>query len=107
MTTPYEKERKMHMRYAIRILLEEHSEWSTNMIYRRMKEMYGNECYTRSKVYKWADRFRTGTTSMKDQSHDPHHLPTAVTYENILKAENLIKEDKHISVFPLIFKQGI
>lgn len=106
MGTPFEKARKQEMRAAIKTLMEEHPEWSINFIAKTLKDLHGDRAYSRGKVYKWAKRFKSGYLSTDDESHNPRHERTATDPAHIERAEEIIRDNKHITVRPITFTWG-
>ncbi|KAJ8961923.1 hypothetical protein NQ318_021542 [Aromia moschata] len=65
--------------------------------YAMLKEVYGNECLSRTQVYEWFKRFKEGRETMEDDSH-PGRPSTSKGDENIGKIGKLIREDCRLSI---------
>ncbi|EFN78791.1 Putative uncharacterized protein FLJ37770, partial [Harpegnathos saltator] len=63
---------------------------SATVTYLLLKEVYGNECLSRARVFEWFKRFQDGREDVEDDSR-PGRLYTSKTDENIKKIGNLIR----------------
>ena len=66
-------------------------------IHRRMRIQYGDRCMSRTRVYEWTEKFKNGITSVED-SPRPGPTFTAVTEDNIAAVENVIQENRRVTV---------
>ena len=66
-------------------------------IHRRMSIQYGDRCMSRTQVYKWTENFKNGVTTVED-SPRPGPAFTAVTEDNIAAVENVVWENRHVTV---------
>ena len=66
-------------------------------IHRRMRIQYGDRCMSSTTVYEWTEKFKNGVTSMEDS---PRLGPafTAVTEDNIAAVENVIRENRRVTL---------
>ncbi|KAJ8936018.1 hypothetical protein NQ318_013118 [Aromia moschata] len=71
-----------------------------------LKEVYGNECSSRTQVYKWFKLFKEERETTEE---DPHPGPpsTSKKEENIEEISKLIREDRRLSIRGLAEKTGI
>ncbi|KAJ8943044.1 hypothetical protein NQ318_022588 [Aromia moschata] len=70
--------------------------------YAMLKEVYGNECLSRTQVFEWFKRFKEG---VRDPA--PRTITTLKTDENIEKFGKLIREDRRLSIRGLAEITGI
>ena len=66
-------------------------------IHRRMRIQYGDRCMSCTQVYEWTEKFKNGVTSVED-SPRPGPAFTAVTEDNIAAVENVIQENRRVTV---------
>ena len=71
-----------------------------------MKEVYGNECLSRSRVFEWFKRFQEGQEDVQDDSR-PDRSSTSKTDGNIEKIGNLIRSDRRLSIRAIAETVGI
>ena len=62
-----------------------------------MRIQYGDRCMSRTQVYEWTQKFKNGVTSVED-SPRPGPTFTAVTEDNIAAVENVIRENRRVTV---------
>ena len=62
-----------------------------------MRIQYGDSCMSSTKVYEWTEKFKNGVTSVQDPPY-PGPAFTAVTEDNIAAVENVIQENRHVTV---------
>jgi len=62
-----------------------------------MRIQYGDRCMSRTQVYEWTEKFKNGVTSVED-SPRPGPAFTAVMEYNIAAVENVIRENRCITV---------
>lgn len=65
--------------------------------YNLLKEVYGNECLSRARVFEWFKRFQDGREDVQDDSR-PGRPSTSKTDDNIEKIGNLIRSDRRLSI---------
>ena len=64
-------------------------------IHRRISIQYGDRCMSHTQVYEWTEKF--GVTSVED-SPRPGPAFTAVTEDNIAAVENVVWENRGVTV---------
>jgi histone-lysine N-methyltransferase SETMAR len=69
-------------------------------------QAYGDNAMRRAAVFKWWKRFRDGEMNVKDEPRSGRPS-TAVTEANVEKAEELLKEDRRLSLRDLSFSLGV
>ncbi|KAJ8935777.1 hypothetical protein NQ318_017670 [Aromia moschata] len=74
--------------------------------YAMLKEVYGNECLSRTQVFERFKRFKEGRETTEDDPH-PGRLSTSKTDENIETFGKLIREDRRLSIRRLAKITGI
>ncbi|KAJ8963444.1 hypothetical protein NQ318_018924 [Aromia moschata] len=74
--------------------------------YAMLREVYGNECLSRTQVFEWFKRFKEGRETTEDDSR-PGQPSTSKTNENIEKIGKLIREDRGLSIRGLAEITGI
>ena len=74
--------------------------------YNLLKEVYGNECLSRSRVFEWLKRFQKGQEDVQDDSR-PGRSSTSKTDGNIEKIGNLIRSDRRLSIRAIAETVGI
>jgi transposase len=60
-------------------------------------EVYGDAVITRKTVYKWSERFRSGSESIDDEER-PGRPSTSCTDENISKVNEMIRSNRRITI---------
>jgi transposase len=86
---------KEEMQKVIRFLLAEVVK--PVEIIRRMQAQYGDNCLSRSKIYKWIDHFKKGRTSVCDEERSGR--PSKSRSENNIQAvERMVQENRRITV---------
>ncbi|GBM92856.1 hypothetical protein AVEN_246783-1 [Araneus ventricosus] len=67
-----------------------------SQIYRRMKEVYGEQCLARCTIFQWCQRCEAGRVSIKDlpRSGQAHVVTNSVT---ISAVEELIRQNRRIT----------
>ena len=58
---------------------------------------YGDRCMSGTQVYEWTEKFKNGVTSVED-SPRPGPAFTLVTEDNIAAVENVIRENRRVTV---------
>jgi len=61
---------------------------------RRTRIQYGDRCMSRTQVYEWTEKFKNGVTNVED----PPRPGPAFTEDNIAAVENVIRENRHVTV---------
>lgn len=74
--------------------------------YLLLKEVYGNECLSRARVFEWFKRFQDGREDVEDDAR-PGRPSTSKTDENIEKIGNLIRSDRRLTVRAIAETVGI
>jgi transposase len=60
-------------------------------------EVYGDADITRKTVYKWSERFHSGSESIDDEER-PGHPSTSCTDENISKVNEMIRSNRRLTI---------
>jgi transposase len=60
-------------------------------------EVYGDAAVTRKTVYKWSERFRSGSESIDDEDR-PGRPSTLCTEENISKVNEMILSNRRLTI---------
>ena len=63
------------------------------VIHRRMRVQYGHRCMSSTKVYEWNEKFKNGITTVEVSS-----LPGQAVTEDITAVENVIRENRRVTV---------
>ena len=66
-------------------------------IHRRMRIQYGDRCISRTQVYESTEKFKNDVSSV-DDSPRPGRAITAVTEDNVTAVENVIRENRRVTV---------
>ena len=66
-------------------------------IHRRTRIQYGDRCMSRTQVYEWTEKFKNGVSSVEDPPR-PGLAFTGVTEDNIAAVENVIRENRRVTV---------
>lgn len=74
--------------------------------YAMLKEVYGNECLSRTQTFEWFKRFKEGRETTKDDRR-PGRPSTSKTDENIDKIGKLIRADRRLTIRALAEMTGI
>jgi len=59
-----------------------------------MRIQYGDRCMSRTQVYEWTEKFKNSVTSVEDSPS----LGPAVTEDNSAAVENVIRENRRVTV---------
>ena len=70
------------------------------------KEVYGNECLSRARVFEWFKRFQDGREDVEDDSR-PGCPSMSKTDETIEKVGNLIRSDRRLTIRAIAETVGI
>ena len=65
--------------------------------YAMLKEVYGNECLSRTQVFEWFERFKEGRETTEDDPR-PGRPTTSKTDQNIKKIGEIIRKDRRLSI---------
>ena len=69
-------------------------------------EVYGKQCMSRTRVFKWHKRFREGRTDVEDDERS--RCPTiSKTTNNIRKIEKIVREDRRLSILLIAERMSI
>jgi transposase len=60
-------------------------------------EVYGDAAITRKTVYKWSERFRSGSELIEDEER-PGRPSTSCTDENISKVNEMIRSNRRLTI---------
>ncbi|KAK9506604.1 hypothetical protein O3M35_008503 [Rhynocoris fuscipes] len=63
--------------------------------YNLLKQVYGNECLSRTLVFVWFKRFQNGRDNVEDDSR-PYCTSTSKPNKNIKKLGNLVRSDRRL-----------
>lgn len=74
--------------------------------YNLLKEVYGSECLSRTRVFEWFKRFQDGRQDVEDDSR-PGRPSTSKTDDNVEKVANLIRSDRRLSIRAVAESVGI
>jgi transposase len=86
----------MYLQHAvIEFLVQEGN--SAEVIYERLRGVYGDACMGASSVRRWVKHFKDGNTDIADQPRCGRPR-TAATERNKQKVEELIRQDQRITV---------
>ena len=66
-------------------------------IHQRLQRAYGSVCMGASSVRRWVKHFKDGDTSIQDQPRSIHPR-TASTEHNKERADEIIQDDRHVTV---------
>ncbi|UYV71584.1 hypothetical protein LAZ67_8003772 [Cordylochernes scorpioides] len=72
----------------------------TSQICQRMKNIYGESCMSQKNIYKWVNEFKNGRITCTDIER-PGRPSVTATPSTINAVENLILEDRKISIFTI------
>ena len=75
-------------------------------IHHRLQRVYGDVCMGASSVRRWVKHFKDGNTSIQDQPHSGRPR-TASTEPNKKRADEIIKEDRRVTLDEIATKLGI
>ena len=62
-----------------------------------LKKVYGDECLSRTQVFKWFRRFKEGREEIGDDQR-PGHPSTSETDANIEKASEVVQQNCRLSI---------
>jgi len=75
-------------------------------IHHRLQRLYGDVCMCASSVRRWVKHFKDGNTNIKDQPHSGRPR-TASTEPNKERVDEIIKEDRRVTLDAIATKLGI
>ena len=70
---------------------------STEEVYREMRPVIGDNCFSWKTVFNWIQEFNMGRQSIRDQEHPvrPAEMSTEATVQHV---EQIIRNDQHVSI---------
>lgn len=74
--------------------------------YKLLKEVYGDECLSRARVFEWFKRFQAGREDVEDDSR-PGRPSTSKTGDNIERVGALSRSDRRLSIRAIAETVGI
>ena len=95
MVGPLQQCTKQEQRSVVRFLFSEGVK--PIEINRWMRIQYGDRCMSCTQVYEWTEKFKNCVTSVED-SPRPGPALTAVTEDNIAAVENVIRENRRVTI---------
>jgi transposase len=78
---------------------------STGIIYERLRGVYGDVCIGASSVRRWVKHFKDGNTDIANQPRCDQR--TAATERNKQKVDELIRQDRRITVREIAEQLGV
>jgi transposase len=91
-------------RALIKFLVQEGN--SAGVIYKRLRDVYGDVCMGVSSVRRWLKYFKDGNTDIADQPRCGR-LRTAATERNKQKVDELIRQDRKITFREIVVQLGV
>jgi histone-lysine N-methyltransferase SETMAR len=70
-------------------------------IYRRMQNVYGTVCLSRTSVFRWCSEFRKGRTNTDDKPR-PGQAHMVITRETITAVDNLVRNNRRITTREIV-----
>jgi len=70
---------------------------STTETYDFFKKVCGDECLSRTEVFKWFNRFKGGREEVRDDQY-PSHPNTSKTDANIEKVFEIVRQNRRLSI---------
>ncbi|GBO22777.1 hypothetical protein AVEN_173085-1 [Araneus ventricosus] len=67
-----------------------------SQIYRRMKELYGEQCLARCTIFRWCQRYEAGRVTIKDLSR-PEQAHVVINSATISAVDELIRQNRRIT----------
>ena len=99
-----DNEVSFYQRAIIEFLVKE--EIPTADIHHRLQRVYGDVCMGTSSVRRWVKHSEDQNMSIQDQPHSDRPR-TASTEPNKQRVNEIIKEDRHVTLDPNAIKLGI
>jgi len=93
-----------HQRAVIEFLIKE--EIPAAEIHQRLQRAYGIVCMGASSVRRWVKHFKDGNMSIQDQPRSGHPQ-TASTERNKERVDEIIQNDRHVTVDTIARTLGI
>ena len=90
-----ERETNVEQRNAIKFMFKEGE--SASNVYIRLQNVYGEHCMSRTRVFEWFKRFKTGRTSIDNEPRSGRPA-TAVNEQTIAQIDKLIRGDRRLRV---------
>jgi transposase len=75
-------------------------------IFTRLQAQFGEECFSQARVYSWAKSFKEGRDHVENEPH-AQRPRTYVTPANIIKIEELIQDNRRVTIHELSQETGI
>lgn len=72
----------------------------------RLQEQFGDSILSRTQVFDWAKKFRSGRNAVESESHK-RRPRSSVTDENIRAVRKLVEDDRRRTVVEISSKVGI
>jgi transposase len=86
-----EREKQVNMKFCFRLGK------SATETHEMLVEVYGDTAVTRNTVYKWYERFRSGSDLIDDEER-PGRPSTSCTDENISKVNDMIRSNRRVTI---------
>ena len=99
LAVPFQQCTKKEQRSVVRFLFSEGVKHIG--IHRRKRIQHGDRCMSRTQLYEWTEKFKNSVTSVED-SPRPGPAFTTVTEDNIAAVENMIEENRRVSVTEVV-----
>jgi transposase len=90
-----DREQQVNMKFCFRLGK------SATETHEMLVEVYGDAAVTRNTVYKWYERFRSGSESIDDEER-PGHPSTSCTDENISKVNEMICSNRRLTIQEIV-----
>ena len=104
MTTNQTECPRLEQRSVIKFLVTE--KCKPCKIYKRMRDVYGEACFSKKNVYKWAKLFKDGRLSIEDEDK-PGRPTMASTPEMVDSVNALILADSNVTIEDISEQLGI
>jgi hypothetical protein len=66
-----------------------------------MKQAFGDQILSRTLVFQWYSRFKTGRTSVDDDEHTRRHT-SCTTTETVARIQELVLQDRRRTVHDML-----
>ncbi|GBO19519.1 hypothetical protein AVEN_272904-1 [Araneus ventricosus] len=84
-----------------------HSEGEhASQIYRRMKEVYGEQCLARCTIFRWRQRYEAGRVNIKDLPR-PGQAHVVTNSATISAVDEPIRQNRQITTLEIAVEQSI
>ncbi|GBN54978.1 hypothetical protein AVEN_261496-1 [Araneus ventricosus] len=77
-----------------------------SQIYRRMKEVYGEQCLARCSMFRWCQRYEAGRVNIKDLPR-PGQAHVMTNSDTILAVDELMRQNHRITTREIAVKLSI